>query len=431
MKLAILGSSPIALEAALRFHLHGASLTWFNFAEIEYETFFQNLLPANSYVSDVGLNFLKGLGKTYSQSGPFNFEQWKHDYFIPLSDLIKTEQKIRTHEVVSISKRYLALSEVPQNKTRFLDLFRVIFQVNPQEFIKEQKDTNPETFERLSKELIDSLQMNLEMYEDFDLVMDLRRSTDPQSLSVTGRALGEGRVSKDQLKYGFDALKLAQEINREPGEIRELALVGSGPLAAEIVVILRDWLKDQRSRLFVVSEEAWPFQKVMEQLEGEKAKELKAICDFMENEYKNDVNDFHHKLREWQEMDDFVQVKIQKPVEPIPRLVYFSGHNATAVDQLIDKRRLFLTLEKPDFREGLRQPENNPLELKTIGVDRILVANKLHKPKLEVHLTGNEVGYFECELNLPGVSGAWEKDLDKLKGIEHEIFKMFSPADAH
>ena len=137
------------------------------------------------------------------------------------------------------------------------------------------------------------------------------------------------------------------------------------------------------------------------------------------------------KLREWQSLDDFVQAKIQKPVEPIPRLVFFSGHNATAVDQLIDKRRLFLTLEKPDFRDGLRQPENNPLELKTIGADRILVANKMMKPKMDVHLALNEVGYFECELNLPNISGAWKQDLERLKGIEYEIFKLFSPADAH
>ena len=118
-------------------------------------------------------------------------------------------------------------------------------------------------------------------------------------------------------------------------------------------------------------------------------------------------------------------------MEPIPRLVFFSGHNATAVDQLIDKRRLFLTLEKPDFREGLKQPENNQLDLKTIGVDRILVMNKLQRPKIETHLSQNEIGYFECESLLPNMKEAWAKDLENLKGIEHEIFKLFSPADAH
>ena len=431
MKLAILGSSPIALEAALRFHLHGASLTWFNFGEVEYEEYFENTLSQDSYVSEAGLTFLKEMGKAYAPSNPKNFSAWKEQYLKPLVELLSTEQKVRPHQVVSISKRYLAPSETPQNRTRFLDLFRVLFQVNPQEFIKEQELTNPEAFERLSKELIDSLQTNLEMYEDFDLVLDLRRSTQVQSLSVTGRALGESRVSKEQLKYGFEALDLAFEIHKDAQDMRELALIGSEPLAVQIVLTLGEWLKDQRSRLFIVSEEAWPFQKFLESGEPDSVKRLNEIFDFMNAEFQEDVNEFHRKLREWQDLDDFVQAKIQKPVEPIPRLVFFSGHNATAVDQLIDKRRLFLTLEKPDFREGLRQPENNPLELKTIGADRILVANKMMKPKMDVHLALNEVGYFDCELNLPNISGAWKQDLERLKGIEYEIFKLFSPADAH
>ncbi|MBA2403127.1 MAG: hypothetical protein H0V66_00025 [Bdellovibrionales bacterium] len=431
MKLAILGSSPIALEAALRFHLHGASLTWFNFDEIEYEHYFQKYLPKDGYVSETGLIFLKEMGLNYSPAHAFDYQSWKQNYALPLTEFLKAQQKVRPHEVVSVSKRFLAANEVLEKKSRFLDLFRIIFQVNPQEFIQEQKESNPETFERLSKELVDSLQMNLEMYEDFDLVLDLRRATDARSVSVTGRALGEGRVSKDQLKYGFEALKLAQEIAADAKDMREMALIGSGELAAEIAVTLTDWLRDERSRLFIVSQEAWPFQKFLEQGEVQAVKELNQLFEFMNGEFLKEVNDFHGKLREWQALDDFVQAKIQKPVEPIPRLVFFSGHNATAVDQLIDKRRLFLTLEKPDFREGLRQPENNPLELKTIGVDRIMVANKLHKPKLDIHLDQKEVGHFDFEMNLPNISGSWSKDLEKLKGIENEIFKLFSPAGAH
>ena len=151
----------------------------------------------------------------------------------------------------------------------------------------------------------------------------------------------------------------------------------------------------------------------------------------MEDEFQNDVTIFHQKLREWQNLDDYVQVKMPRPVEPIPRLVFFSGHNATAVDQLIDKRRLFLTLEKPDFREGLRHPENNNLDLKTIGVDRILVLNKLKRPDMSSTLVLNEIGHFVVDLHLPNIQDAWKKDLETFKGIEHEIFKLFTPSDAH
>ena len=431
MKLAILGSSPIALEAALRFHLHGAALTWFNFEEVEYESLFHNSLKNGEYTSSLGLQVLREQGREYDLAEATDFTYWKDNYLGPLSAVIKDGHRVKPHEVVSINKRYLSLGEVPSSSSRFHDLFRIIFQVNPTEFIKEQQASNPETFERLTKELVDSLQTNLEMYEDFDLVVDLRRSTLTSSVSVTGRALGENKVSREQLKYGFDALKLGQKLNKHPEDVRELALIGAGSLSAEIVVGLFDWLRDPRSRLFVVSDESWPFKAYMEKAEASEAQRLKTVFEYMEVEFQKDVSDFHHKLREWQELDDFVQAKKPKPVEPIPRLVFFSGHNATAVDQLIDKRRLFLTLEKPEFREGLRHPENNQLELKTIGVDRILVANNLHKPKIEVSLEPLEVGFYTFALCLPNEKEYWSQDLEKLKGIEHEIFKLFSPAESH
>lgn len=430
MKLAILGSSPIALEAALRFHLHGAALTWFNFEEVEFESLFQNPLTNGEYTSHLGLQTLREQGFDYDLARASSFTYWKQNYYLPLSEFLKREHRLRPHEVVCITKRYLSPGEVPTERSRFHDLFRIIFLINPTEFIKEQEATNPETFERLSKELVDSLQTTLEMYEDFDLVLDLRRSTDVGSVSVTGRALGENKVSREHLKYGFDALRLAREINQNHADVRELALIGAGNLSAEIVVSLFTWLKDPRSRLFIVSEESWPFKAYFERAEPTEALRLQAVFAYMEEEFEKDVSEFHHKLREWQELDDFVQAKISKPVEPIPRLVFFSGHTATAVDQLIDKRRLFLTLEKPEFRQGLRHPENNPLELKTIGVDRVLVANKLRKPKIEVSLEPLEVGFYTFALCLPNEKECWPQNLEKLKGIEHEVFKLFSPAES-
>jgi hypothetical protein len=429
MKLAILGSSPIALEAALRFHLHGASLTWFNAHETDYEVSFENILSGTAYTSVAGLEMLNQAGVPYKPQSVFSFSEWKENYYGPLEKLLGQEHRIKGHEVVSITKRYLAPEEIPENKSRFLDLFRLVYQVNPQDFIKEQEASNPETFERLSKELVDSLQKHIEMYEDFDLVLDLRKATSCPSISVSGRALGEGRVSSEHVFYGLETLNILKELKADAHEIREIALIGSDALSAKIITSLKEWLKDDRSRLFVVSEEASPYEKFLDAGENSAVNELKIVLNDMENEFQQEITTFHQKLREWQSLDDFVQAKISRPVEPIPRLVFFSGHNATAIDQLIDKRRLFLTLEKPDFRKGVRQPENNLLELKTIGVDRVLVANKMRKSKLEIHLNQEEKGFFTMDSALPNIKNAWEKDLDQLKGIENEIFKLFSPAD--
>jgi hypothetical protein len=214
-------------------------------------------------------------------------------------------------------------------------------------------------------------------------------------------------------------------------DVREVALVGSGAFAAERLLKMGEWLKDERNRLFLVSHEEEPFAQFMQEARLEVSKKLKDLLQDVEVRLQKDYNDFHQKLREWQELDDFIRVKKPRPAEPIPQVNFFSGHNATAIDELIDRRRLFVTLEKPDFREGKLHPENNRVELKTIGVDRLINGMPLRKKMIKTDLQTNEPGYFELTPAEPTLKAAWEKDLQFLKGIEDEIFKLFSPADHH
>jgi hypothetical protein len=431
MKLAIIGSSPVALEAALRFHTHEAALTWFNSDSLVSSDL---LYPADMQweecTTELGWNLLKKSGATAFKKEVLSFEKWKNHYYLPLMELLKLEQNVKPHAVLSVTKRFLAPSEEIEGKSRFHDLFRIIYQLNPEEFINEQKLADPETYERLSKELMQSLQSSLEMYEDFDLVFDFREETTPDSIAISGRALGEGRVGKDKVSYGFEALKKSRSMKPSP-DLRELSLVGSGDVAAQIVLALEEWLMEPRSRLFLISHEEEPFRDFFEKGKTTLTSKLNSLIKKMEDEFQHDVNEFHKKLREWQQLDDFVQVKIPKPVEPIPRLVFFSGHNVTAIDQLIDRKRLFITLEKPEFRKGLRHPENNHLDLKTLGVDEVLVANNLVRDPLNEYLHKPESGFFEIAPKRASFKDGWKEDLNALDGIEKEVFLLFSPADSH
>src|SRR5690606_36007133 len=155
----------------------------------------------------------------------FSWQKWKTHYYMPLVEILRTGQEVRSHQVVSVAKRFLAPQEEVPERSRFHDLFRVIYEGNPEEFIGRQKEMDPATYERLSEEFIQSLQTSLEMYEVFDLVLDMRHETQPVSLAATGRALGEGRI-KDKVFYGLDVLRYAPAENT-----REIALIGSGDLA--------------------------------------------------------------------------------------------------------------------------------------------------------------------------------------------------------
>ncbi len=426
MKLAILGNSPIALEAALRFHLHGAAFTWYMDTD-DLSLFSSPEYSSGSFTSDLGQSILKELGLKYTPP-EFSWDEWVANYKNPIVSYLKAHQEIRNDEVVSISKRFLAPGETINNRSRFLDLFRVIYKINPKDFIEEQKETNPETYQRLTEEFVRSLASSIEMYQDYDLVLDLRNDLSDASISISGRALGEGRKSQKVL-YALEALKTAKTLKPSP-DVRELALIGADSLAGEILLALEEWIKEPRSRLFIISHEASPFTNFLENANSSTSGKLQQLFSDIDQGFESDVNTFTRKLREWQELDDFVQVKIPRPTEPIPRINFFSGHNVSAVDELIDRNRMFLTLEKPEFRAGDKHPENNLPDLKTLGVDYVLVAHA-RKDMAGIQLDHGEKGLFSLTPARPNINGGWEKDLLQLEGIEDEIFKLFSPVDSH
>src|SRR5690606_30429891 len=130
----------------------------------------------------------------------------------------------------------------------------------------------------------------------------------------------------------------------DKSSLREVAIVGDDTVALETMLNFSEWLDDSRTRLFLVSHEETPFKKVLATAKEEVKKRVEAFFNKAEADFKEATETFMKKLREWQSLDDFVQVKIPRPVEPIPRLVFFMGHNASAIDQLIDNKRIFLTL---------------------------------------------------------------------------------------
>jgi hypothetical protein len=426
MKLAILGHSPLALEAAIRFHLHGAALTWYIDPD-DFTLFDSSLFPTDSFTSDLGLSLLKEINVNYSPT-IFNWSDWTQNYEKPLIDYLRVHQEVRNDEVISISKRFLAPEEVIPGRTRFLDLFRIIYRVNPREFIEEQQEVNPETYKKLTEEFITSLTSTIEMYQDYDLVLDLRSDLSKASAAASGKALGESRLT-DKVTYSLEALAKSKKIVPS-AHLRDIAIIGSDSLAAEMLLSLGAWIHDQRSNLFIVTTEEEPFKDFLSKANAATAEKLMKLINAIEEEFQQEIEVFTKKLRDWQELDDFVQVKIPRPSEPIPRLNFFSGHNVTAMDELIDRKRMFLTLEKPEFRHGKKHPENNNVELKTLGVDQILIAHaKKDRSFIEVDL--NEQGFFDLTPTRLNIKDSWEKDLLKVEGIEDEVFKLFSPVSSH
>lgn len=426
MKVAILGHNPVGLELALFFDQIGASVVWMGSSDDlnKYDIFHRQGYNLSLLTGE------HGLARLGHQPRFQSFEDYFHTYFKPLAEVLRQHQDLKNVEVESVNKRFLRPEEEITGRSRFLDLFRIRYSIDPKEFVEMQKNSNPEVYERLTSEMVHSLQSRVEMYEDVDLVINALERRVPRSLGTNGAALGEGRIQSEKLLYGERALQSLSALQQDD-DVREVAIIGSGEQAALALIDLYPWLKKTLSaRIFIMSAEANPFEGLRES-SPPLYQQVLIVLDEMEKEYQGESNEFLGKLREWQELEDYIKAKKPRPVEPIPRLVFFSGHSVTAVDQLIDKKRLFLTLEKPDFREGLKQADNNVIELKTIGVDQILVLGGAQKKNIDSTLRLDEVGYFNIEM--PSI---WDHSRQiKLKNtvdkIEYEINRLFSPAHPH
>jgi hypothetical protein len=425
MKLAILGHSSFALRFALFFDRLEASVTWF-LGDRHLDSLFTLGYPAwDDETSTEGLEKLKSLGhKLDFLNTNFSWESWEQNYFRPLLNDLASRQSIKPFKVNSVAKRFLSFHERIPQRSRFFDLFRLVYELNPEEFIQEQKELNPETYEKLTEEFMRSLNASLEMYEDFDVVLDLRRYKAPNSMSPTGFSMGEKKIKSEKIHHDLESL-----FQLPDPKTREIAIIGSTEFSAEILFRLKNWLQDQRNTLFIISHEEDPFEKLLNHCQIAPKEHLNQLIEQMDTEFREDQNAYIKNVREWEELDDFVKVKKPKPPMPIPRLVFFSAHNVSAVDQLIDKKRLFLTLEKPEWREGLKQKENNQLDLKTIGVDEIYVTMGMDQEEI-VRLPQDEKGYFSSTSKASIFLDGKLRNENEFQKITIEILKLFSPHSA-
>jgi hypothetical protein len=238
--------------------------------------------------------------------------------------------------------------------------------VNPAGQIEESKKNNPQLFSTLSSDLMQSLQSQLEVFEDFDVVIDGTPPRPLVNLGPSAPCVGQDRLKEGTLYHVHEIAKLQPLLSRH-----ELAVVGDGKMAAEALKRLSSWWKQGEGRIFLITNSSLPFE---EYLKESSDPTLQAFLWDAQKEEDEQKILYEKALVEWQKLDDFIKAKKPKPELPIPRLVFFAAHILSCVDQLIDKSRTFLTLEASPWVKSQKHPENNLLDIKTIGVDFVVPA---------------------------------------------------------
>lgn len=260
-------------------------------------------------------------------------------------------------QLLRVQKRHLGMEDEIPGKSRFLDLFRLVYSPH--------LEIEPTLSEKFEPKVIESLQVPIEVYEDFDVVIDSRRELwRPRLMGPSGGpALGErGLALSGKILYldqGLDSL--SEILMSEP---QSLLIQGDSELAARAIVLLRSWLEEGDHRLILVNKKARPF------VDRPLVQELLAHFDL---QYQHALALYEREKVEWEALEDYIQAKTPSPLGPVPRVQNFTYCNILSVDQMLDHPELFVTLEPIDFGEEDQRP-------RTLKVNKALVSNGVTYP---------------------------------------------------
>ncbi len=400
MKLAIIGSGPLALYCAHHFDLIGAEVTLFQRSPLGGNIrFLQDFFPQVNILVNEENKTLESF--------------WENE----LCELIKeveTKQLTKAGEVLRVHKRFLHLPESIPNRTRLHDLFRVIYSVNPREAILKQLEENPDMFNQLGEQVISSLHTPVESFEDFDIVIDARGlGKKPQPMGPShSAALNENNIKLSAPIFYEKEIFTSLEFHNK----KQIIIVGDTETSVLALLKCRDWLfsRPDHSISWVTHS---PINKPF--LNPWFNHELISLLSEIEKQFEEAKLIFEEKMHQWRDLEDYIKVKIPKPIEPEPKIKIFQGYDVTSVDKLLDRDGVFATIETPDFREF----SNSNLDLKTLAADAILVACGYEE---DCHFANGiqdeEPGYYKL-----GATNLSE-GLFQIKIIEKKIMSFFSRA---
>ncbi len=399
MKVAIIGSGPKAILAAMHFDQIGAEVTLFQRSPLGGNLrFIKDQFP-NSEI-------------TY-QNEKLTTLAFFDNIIVPSVLELEKHQLTKQGDVLRVHKRFLHPGESIPNHTRMHDLFRVVYSLNPQENILKQLEENPELFNQLGAEVIASLHKPVESFLDFDVVIEACGLGSPALPMGSGGALA---LNESNLQNGSLIFYQKDIFNKlELGNKKTIVLVGEGDYAKFSLLKLKDWLlQSPEHELHWVT-----YKSEIEQTQNEWLdKEVKSFLSLIDREFEMKKVSFEKAIREWRDLEDYVKVKVPKPHEPKSRIHLHFGYDVTSVDCLLDRSGVFATIEIPDYRPGHEAEKPNMM---TLSADAICVARGVSKNSL-FNINKKEAGYYVLD-------GESIKDIShSLNDIELDLLNYFKKA---
>ena len=424
MKLAILGTGPMAMELALFFHNEGAMVKMIGPQNPGGKIQRLALAPVSSSI-ELKASGLSPWGIEFTQYTPeqsVSYREIWDNYYSKISTFLKTEKIFIPRELIRVQKQFLHTDEEIKGRTRLLDLFRVTYGLNASGLVEEQLAENPELADKIGADILESLKNQVESFEDFDLVVDCRgpfqtplRIGAGGDFALNERPLGELGL----IEYGHDFIKESDT------NLKTLTLVGDDQLAAFQLVLLEQWLEVAGHELNIVTHHQSAFEIFLADKDQDswlQDRVRSIITKYMKN-WRAECEAVEKKILEWRELEPHMKAKVSKPVFPEPKIKLYESYTITSVDKLTDRDQVFLTLELPLWKnEG-----NERRDLITLAQDRVIAScgfEEDHAPIKSLKRVDNEPGFLTLDwsnqrLNL-------DNGLESIEKIIDQVFTYFS-----
>ena len=324
MKIAIIGGGPAGLLASWEFCQLGAEVVLFGgkglgggikrlstmAPSLSMEYPLDKLLPSS---------LLEGSKDVHAPT----VEEYWNNYLEPLGRKIQNLIRVKNVRVLRVHKSFLGTDEIPEGRSRLIDLFRVVW-----------------------------FQEGLETYEDFDIAIKAEGYFHRPLAAGPGGFLALNEARREEEGVVSKSWDITGYIGRLSGKERVL-LVGSGVSAAFFCRQFFSRFPD--GKLDLVTTEKEPFEKMGKEERGSSL--FKWVQTHMDKSYQH-----------WKEC--------RREGLP-PDFCIYNGYNVVSIDKLEDRNNLFVTIEAPAFR---REREG----IKTLSVEGVLVATGFrHVPQSE------------------------------------------------
>lgn len=399
MKIAIIGSGPVAILTAFHFDQLGADVVLFQRSPL-----------------GGSLNVLKSAYPQYKiqyQKESWELEKFYKEVLVAQGLELEKYNLTKHGDVLRVHKRFLHPDENIPNRSRMHDLFRVIYSTNPKESILKQLEENPEMFEKLGKDVIESLHKPVESFADFDIIIEASGKGSIPNPMGAGLSLALNENNLKDCGLIFYEKEIFEKLNLE--KQKSITLIGENESAFLSLLKLKDWLLADKTR-----ELHWvTYKETNENSLGQFKEELGAFFSTIKTEFEKSKEVFEANIRKWRDLEDYEKVKVPKPVEPKAQITIHEGYDVTSIDKLLDREELYITIESPDFR--VHALKGN--DIITLASDNVLVCRGHQKLNLaQGSLLDKEAGYYKIELN--DLNSVEEKILE----IQNDILKYFSKA---